>query len=172
LAVQYFVGLATGNPSMWMRTLGTSANSTWKLIVSGADVMPTTYTPNLTAATTNPTGQTTTGRYSVTAGVCSFTFSATIGTGTGSGAYSISVPVPVGANWLAGYGGSGAIAGIGNGSLQQGSNRVQGQWGILSGSLRLYVPTAFNTVSAVTSVLPFALASGSVMYGEVQFGTT
>jgi hypothetical protein len=166
MATQYFYGLATGNPSVWIRTLGVAANSTWKMIVSNADVPPTSYTPVITASTTNPTGMTNTGRYQITDGMCIFAFTCAFGA-TGSGTYAINIPVACSAAWVDAT----PFRPQGRGYLVQGSTR----YGL---DLRLASTTNFQLVyqtnltggiGLVTQAAPLAVAAGTTISGQIIY---
>lgn len=136
-------------------------------------VPQTSFTPVVTASTTNPTGYTATGQYSVANGEANYIFNIVFGSSVGVGTYAVSLPVAVGTNWLAAFGGAGSTTGIGLGTVKVGSSVTQGQWGPFSGTtMRLYVESSFSAITSVTNTVPFAIATGSILYGSVSYGVT
>lgn len=127
------------------------------------------YTPVLTASTTNPTGYTAVGQWLEIGNFVWYWFNITLGSSVGSGYYMVSTPTtPITQIQNVGFTpcGPGVVS-------SSGFNAAQGQWNIYAGAkMILRVPTSLTVIANVTNTTPLTLVSGSAIAGSVMYQST
>lgn len=126
-----------------------------------------TYTPTLTASTTNPTLYAAGGLYIKAGNLVWYWFNINISSGSaGSGYYQVSLPVAADSSIT-----NQSFTPSGTGFVtSSGFSAVLGQWDVYTATTAiLRVPSATTTIENVTSAAPLSLSSGGVIGGTIIY---
>lgn len=130
-----------------------------------ADDVWKSYTPALTAATTNPTGYTATGRYVNLGNLVVYSYQFILGANVGVGTYFVSLPVP----GVPGIGGN-----IGPCNLFDAStgNNLIGANAVMQGSTVLRMVGSLTHIGVFgnfSDAFPWAMGAGDYIVGDVMY---